>query len=268
MLPPPQPPADPYDVPVSPFKNKNKRSSSHDSPKETGAMTPSASRRDGTATPRRTPRSTPRRTLAKEFKDEVDSAKQEVESDLKKSEEAEEVNGQDEPAALAADEGVAQLEEPIAGPVLEIDTLKSHRVDKDAATVDFLVAWEGGEATWETEHALQTQAPTAVFEYWDKFGSREDATGLDIYHVFKILKRMSPSKGKEPKYLIQWVGYRRKESTWEPESKVKEMAPEALKAFEAKHGVATVAATSKKRPSGRGPGRPRKKVKQAANGTE
>ena len=228
-------------------------------------MTPNDRRRDRTATPRRTPRSTPRATT-KEIKDDVGSAKK-AETELSTVEKAEEANDQDEPSTLDAGEGASQLDEQAANPELEIDSLTSHRVDKDAATVDFLVTWDGGEASWESEFDLQIQAPNAVFEYWDQLDSREDATGLDIYHVFKILKRMNPSKGKEPKYLIQWVGYRRKESTWEPESKVKEIAPEELKAYEAKHGVLPDTSPAKKRPSGRGPGRPRKKVKQAANGT-
>lgn len=231
-------------------------------------MTPTDRPRDGTTTPRRTPRSTPCRPTPKEIKDDAGSAKMKK-TEVHTTEKAEDVNGQDEPFTISAGEGASQLDKQEAdSDVLEIDSLTSHRVDKDAATVDFLVTWEGREATWEREYDLQTQAPTAVFEYWDKFESREDATGLDIYHVFKILKRMNPSKGKEPKYLIHWVGYRRKESTWEPESKVKEMAPEELKSYEAKHGAASEASTAQKRPSGRGPGRPRKRVKQVVNGAD
>ena len=150
---------------------------------------------------------------------------------------------------------------------MEIESFKKHRVNKELATVDFLVSWSSGEATWEPESDLQEQVPNLVFEYWDAAGSRDLATGLDTYHVFKILKRTIPSSGKQPQYQIQWVGYKRKESSWEPEEKVKEIAPEELKAYEEKHGVATTS-VAQKRPGGRGPGRPRKKAKTAVNGDE
>ncbi|KAF7561309.1 hypothetical protein G7046_g2821 [Stylonectria norvegica] len=144
---------------------------------------------------------------------------------------------------------------------MEIDSLESHRVDKNAATVDFKVKWASGEYSWEPEWSLQGQVPTMVFEYWDQFDSREEATDLGIFHVFRILKRTTSSKGNQSKYLIQWVGYRRTEATWEPEKKVREMAPMELDKFEAKNISPKEIALKKRAAGGRGPGRPRKKAK-------
>lgn len=176
------------------------------------------------------------------------------------------VNGaKDAAVSSPAAAGKTNTEKDTDGSETAIDGFKTHRVDKDAATVEFLVNWADGEASWEPEWSLQDQVPNLVFEYWDAKGGREEATGFDTYHVFKILKRTMPSSGNQPQYQIQWVGYRRKESTWEPEDKVRKMAPEELKEYEANHPL-PAASAGQKRPSGRGPGRPRKKVKTAVNG--
>ncbi|KAF5019002.1 hypothetical protein F66182_9020 [Fusarium sp. NRRL 66182] len=145
---------------------------------------------------------------------------------------------------------------------VEIDDFVDHRVDSNNSTVDIRVRWAGGEETWETEWSLQEQVPTLVFKYWEsKEGGREAATNLDVYHVFKILKRTTlpgKSKGSQYMYQVQWVGYRRADSTWEHESKLREIAPGELDKFEARE-LATNAAGGEKRKSARGPGRPRKK---------
>ncbi|KAG7413251.1 hypothetical protein Forpi1262_v017026 [Fusarium oxysporum f. sp. raphani] len=140
-----------------------------------------------------------------------------------------------------------------------IDEFVDHRVDTDNSTVDIQVKWEGGETTWESEWSLQEQVPTLVFKYWDKLGGREAATNLDIYHAFNILKRTAhPGKSKGDKYMyqVQWVGYRAADSTWEQESKLRKIAPSELEKFEAKQ-LASGASTEKRKTT-RGPGRPRK----------
>lgn len=170
----------------------------------------------------------------------------------------EEINGAVEAPSPQADAGEASDE-------TEVLSLSKHRVDKPSATVDFLVNWAGGEATWESESDLQVQVPDLVYAYWDTHGGREETTKLDTYCVFKILKRTTASTEKLPRYHIQWVGYRRKESTWEPEEKIREIAPEQLEEYEAKHGAATqTPAPAQKRSHTRGVGRPRKKAKTVA----
>ncbi|KAH7242052.1 hypothetical protein BKA59DRAFT_502116 [Fusarium tricinctum] len=141
-----------------------------------------------------------------------------------------------------------------------IEEFVNHRVDPDNSTVDIQVKWEGGETSWEPEWSLQEQVPALVFKYWDKLGGREAATNLDIYHAFKILKRTTrPGKAKGDKYMyqVQWVGYRATDSTWEQESKMRTIAPGELEKFEAK--LLASGASTDKRKTARGPGRPRKK---------
>ncbi|KAF4337725.1 hypothetical protein FBEOM_8393 [Fusarium beomiforme] len=140
---------------------------------------------------------------------------------------------------------------------VEIDEFIDHRVDANNSTVDIKVKWEGGETTWESEWSLQEQVPALVFKYWEKLGGREEATKLDVYHVFKILK-CNPGIGKKPNsYQVQWVGYRQADSTWEQESKLRLIAPGELEKFEAKQLAS--GASADKRKTARGPGRPRKK---------
>jgi hypothetical protein len=141
-----------------------------------------------------------------------------------------------------------------------IEEFVDHRVDADNSTVDIQVKWEGGETSWEPEWSLQEQVPALVFKYWDKLGGREAATNLDIYHAFKILKRTArPGKAKGDKYMyqVQWVGYRATDSTWEQESKMRTIARGELEKFEAK--LLASGASTDKRKTARGPGRPRKK---------
>ncbi|KAG6989324.1 hypothetical protein FocnCong_v020690 [Fusarium oxysporum f. sp. conglutinans] len=124
-----------------------------------------------------------------------------------------------------------------------IDEFVDHRVDTDNSTVDIQVKWEGGETTWESEWTRRSRA----------------ATNLDIYHAFNILKRTAhPGKSKGDKYMyqVQWVGYRAADSTWEQESKLRKIAPSELEKFEAKQ-LASGASTEKRKTT-RGPGRPRK----------
>jgi hypothetical protein len=139
---------------------------------------------------------------------------------------------------------------------VEIDSFISHRVDEANSTVDIQVLWEGGEKTWETEWSLQEQVPALVFQYWEKLGGRDAATNLEVYHVFKILRRDTSSRAK--KYEVQWVGYKRTDSTVEKEEFLRSVAPGELEKFQAKE-LASGGASNDKRKGARGPGRPRKK---------
>ncbi|KAH8653302.1 hypothetical protein BGZ61DRAFT_300249, partial [Ilyonectria robusta] len=138
----------------------------------------------------------------------------------------------------------------------EIESFDTHRVDEANATVDFL--------TWEPEWSLQYQVPKLIYKYWDSVDRRDTATGLDVYHVFRVLKRATPPqvKKKDFRYQVQWVGYHRSESTWEYESKLAQIAPEELIKFHAKNGCTPEAPAQKpKRGIARGSGNPRKKAK-------
>ncbi|OBS28228.1 hypothetical protein FPOA_02169 [Fusarium poae] len=141
---------------------------------------------------------------------------------------------------------------------VEIDSFIDHRIDEANSTVDIRVLWEGGETTWETEWSLQEQVPALVFQYWDKVGGRDAATKLEVYHVFKILRRDTSSRAK--KYEVQWVGYKRADSTVEKEEFLRNIAPAELEKFQAKELVSG-ASNDKRRGAARGPGRPRKKAR-------
>ncbi|KAI9150437.1 hypothetical protein HJFPF1_10203 [Paramyrothecium foliicola] len=136
--------------------------------------------------------------------------------------------------------------------VFEIERLATHRVNKETSTVDFYVEWVGTATSWEPERELQSQVPDLVFEYWDAQGGREKATGLEEFHVFRILD----SAVDPPSYRVQWVGYRDTpaDTTWEPRSLLRRVAPIALGLYDS---------TNKKRTAKGRPGRPSKKAKTA-----
>ena len=155
--------------------------------------------------------------------------------------------------------GATQKIDPGFEKDVAIDEFIGHRVDAENATVDIQVKWEDGETTWESEWSLQEKVSVFVFKYWEKLDGRKTATNLDIYHVFKILKRAPPSDksgNSQPMYRVQWVGYRPSESTWEHESKLRTITPDMLETFKTKQ---LEKGPSEKRKSIRGPGRPRKK---------
>jgi hypothetical protein len=138
--------------------------------------------------------------------------------------------------------------------VFEIDRLATHRVNKESSTVDFYVEWVGTATSWEPERELQAQVPDLVFEYWDAQGGREKATGLEEFHVFRILD----STVDPLSYRIQWVGYRDTpaDTTWEKRSLLQKVAPLALGIYES---------SNKKRTTKGRPGRPSKKAKTTRN---
>lgn len=149
----------------------------------------------------------------------------------------------------------------------EIESLESHRVDTINATVDIRVKWASGDMTWEPEWSLQEQVPTLVYKYWDKLDGRDSATGLDTYHVFRILKRTAaPAKAKHKyMYQVQWTGYRTSDTTWEHEEMLQVVAPGELDKYEAKlQAMAEASEAAQKRKAARGPGRPHKKAKSTA----
>jgi hypothetical protein len=133
--------------------------------------------------------------------------------------------------------------------IYEIDSITAHRVNKELSTVELFVEWVG-TTSWEPERELQMQVPNLIFEYWEGQGGREKATGLQEFHVFRILD----STNDPATYRVQWVGYpdTPKDTTWESKALLRRVAPIALGLYEA---------SNKKRPTKGKPGRPRKKVK-------
>ncbi|KAM6513299.1 hypothetical protein FALCPG4_015739 [Fusarium falciforme] len=261
----------PYDVPASPLRAKDRAMATDIPIEDVDVVTARDRTVDGPkASPkgirilRRTPRGTPKSvTFAKDGRPDrstsVAAEPTEPKSIDQQNCEKDAGGNGDAPAASASvDKTVAEF-----GDTFEVDEFIDHHVDQETSTVDIQVKWKDGETTWETEWGLQEQVPTLVFKYWDKLEGRKAATGLDNYHVFKILKRASlPGKPKNAQYMyqVQWVGYRRTDSTWEHESKLQEIAPRELEEFKAKE-LASGAAGSQKRKNTLGSGRPRKKAK-------
>ncbi|KFA72572.1 hypothetical protein S40288_06864 [Stachybotrys chartarum IBT 40288] len=172
--------------------------------------------------------------------------------------------GTDEPAndsrppATQTGAAAATNGEKIDG-VFEIDRLASHRVNKAASTVDFEVVWVDAGTSWETERELQQQVPKLVFDYWADKGGRDKVTGLEEYHVFRILEQ------ERRTYRVQWVGYRATavDTTWESKELLERIAPGSLREWEAQSGkkASAVAAPPAKRGRGRPPSVPRKRIK-------
>ncbi|KAF9776747.1 hypothetical protein IL306_005038 [Fusarium sp. DS 682] len=78
----------------------------------------------------------------------------------------------------------------------------SHIIDHQVlpnACVQLKVEWEDFTETWVPEHQLQEDVPSKVYRYWHKKGGREKATGLDEFHVFKILAVRGEGLQKELK---------------------------------------------------------------------
>ena len=58
--------------------------------------------------------------------------------------------------------------------------------------------------------------------------------GESEFEVENILQHKFVGRKKEVRYLIQWRGYSRAESTWEPEEHLRN-APEVLEAYKSSH---------------------------------
>ncbi|KAK5996513.1 hypothetical protein PT974_01848 [Cladobotryum mycophilum] len=144
---------------------------------------------------------------------------------------------------------------------IAIEEFQNHRVDKKFSLVDIQVRWENNEITWESEYFLQCEVPKLVYDYWAERGGRQTATGLDEYHVFKLLKR----RRIPPSYLVQWVGYRATaaDTTWESKKLLQKISPKLLEDFESDLASKS-SAPSKKRGIARSTGRPSKKLKIAS----
>jgi hypothetical protein len=123
----------------------------------------------------------------------------------------------------------------LGSPKCPPDGLVRHRVWYEDSTVEFEVKWTNGSVTWETEAKIQKVAPTLVTEYWKERGGRGNATGLELYHVLRILRVTNPNGKDEKRYLVQWVGYTDSEedTTEESESRLRYISLQHLLNFKA-----------------------------------
>ncbi|EEU34793.1 uncharacterized protein NECHADRAFT_106086 [Fusarium vanettenii 77-13-4] len=119
----------------------------------------------------------------------------------------------------------------------EVDELVKHRVHKDSSTVEFKVKWKGS----------------------DNLALVYNATKLELYYVFKILKRTKVPKGARPADNSKDAQY-----NYEHKSTLREIALDEFEKFKAKE-LARGAIESRKRKNIYGLGRPRKKVRGADN---
>ncbi|RMI97193.1 hypothetical protein CDV36_016242 [Fusarium kuroshium] len=136
------------------------------------------------------------------------------------------------PTSAEQEQGDAQNQ------MYEVETVLDHVIE-NGTEIDFTVKWVGyTEPTLVAEHLLQQDCPSLVYRYWNSFGTREKATGIDRFHVFKILRWRV--KNKVLHLLIQWVGYPPGQSTWEAAARVACSAKEAMGTYLRTHkGAAT-----------------------------
>jgi hypothetical protein len=130
----------------------------------------------------------------------------------------------------AADEPGATVAAPKANndnsEVREFKRFADYRWADDA--LEIKVIWDDNSSTWEPEEALHRDAEDALLAYWKKHGGRpthpEDA---DLYQVFAILDH----KANRRRVQVQWLGFSRDDTTWEPVDTVKEAAPTVLEDY-------------------------------------
>ncbi|KAF4454986.1 hypothetical protein FALBO_15725 [Fusarium albosuccineum] len=152
----------------------------------------------------------------------------------------------DPPAAeggLSGDVNGAELksstiaEPDVSGSVLTQDKIvrfMSHRINRKDSTVTIEVLWKGGGITFEDEYDLHAQVPCLLFDYWKKLEGRDHATGLEEYHVFKIIKCEDRHVNNKLRhgYMVEWVGFPSTEVTWEYAYKIKKNSPGAIRAYQ------------------------------------
>jgi hypothetical protein len=117
---------------------------------------------------------------------------------------------------------LAQFEEKRNGtedPRFEVEKIVNHRI-KNKTEIELMVKWAGySEPTPVDERRFQRDYPHVLDRYWKSLGTREKATGINLFHVFTILQWRI--KDKKLQFEVQWVGYTSEESTWELAWRVK-----------------------------------------------
>ena len=121
----------------------------------------------------------------------------------------------------------------------DIDKILDFKVDQSTAKVQFLIKWAvepTSEATWEEEYNIQEDCPAIVYKFWKARRGRIAATGLDTYHVFRILSQKFDKKRNEQRFKVQWVGYPLKDASFENEEYLEENASGLLEAWRRERG--------------------------------
>ncbi|KNB06197.1 hypothetical protein FOXG_06986 [Fusarium oxysporum f. sp. lycopersici 4287] len=118
----------------------------------------------------------------------------------------------------------------------EIDEIISHRI-KNKTEIELETRWNGcSKPTFVDERTIQQDYPLVLYDYWEPRDGREEATGINLFHVFQI--RRWKIKDKKLQFLVQWVGYPPKDSTWELAWKVEKCAKEMHGAYLKTHRAA------------------------------
>ncbi|KAH8649060.1 hypothetical protein BX600DRAFT_109755 [Xylariales sp. PMI_506] len=140
-----------------------------------------------------------------------------------------------------AEKGESATSAPAKGAddnLFEVENLLEFR-RVNGGNIELLVKWVNepeSDASWEPEAEIQRGASETLYDFWKKKGGRSEVLFADseepeVYHIFKILRH---NKGK-PAFVfeIQWVGYSDKsaDTTWEPEPKLKRIAPALLQEY-------------------------------------
>ena len=81
---------------------------------------------------------------------------------------------------------------------------------------------------------LTPQVTTPEYGIPEKPPLPELVDGESEFKVKSILQHKFVGRKKEIRYLVQWRGYSRAESTWEPEEHLRN-APEVLEAYKSTH---------------------------------
>jgi hypothetical protein len=68
-----------------------------------------------------------------------------------------------------------------------------------------------------------------LYAYWELRGGREEATGINLFHVFQICRWKV--KDEKLQFLVQWVGYPPEDLTWELAWRVEKFATEMHGAY-------------------------------------
>ncbi|KAF5667141.1 hypothetical protein FHETE_5844 [Fusarium heterosporum] len=87
----------------------------------------------------------------------------------------------------------------------------------------------GPQSPWYSAIAeevdLQKLFPHVVLQYWASMGGRCQATGFEMYHVYRIVSE------EKRHFEVQWIGYSDTDTSWEPKGKVRKICPAAIIAW-------------------------------------
>ncbi|KAK6700488.1 hypothetical protein SNK05_013301 [Fusarium graminearum] len=93
--------------------------------------------------------------------------------------------------------------------------IMNHRLVKSDYTVRLTIEMGNGHRIILPEREVQAVYPKIVYDYWKALGGRCSATGFDMWHPFHILGRRVKRGGNQLEYRVQWVGYSKRETSWE-----------------------------------------------------